>query len=470
MASVTFTADTLYFHFGTAAIFRGVALRLPDAWFGSGVAAVHRSVDQFGVLSDGRVFIDLHGLSDGLLASIRPKLDITLTVPSGSSTVSATASGIADATEPYRWTPSNAADWRAVFQALPTAGSVAGVTLEIEERLDIPFAWRAGLRFAEPLASVKALPADFRLGLQHAETLAPVKALPADFRLGLQHAEPLAPAKARAGDWRAGLRFLQPRTDKVGAIDDLRIGLRFAEPEVRRFTVDNADPLRIGLRFAEPRAEAKAAPDAFRLGLAFPSPGGGRAAAAAFRAGLGFGSPSIKIRARPDSALRFGLGFGEPFAGSLGERLNFALRASAPFDRIVEFVELRHPSAATPVRLVNDTENVTLNGEQYIATRFEARLAADEGRRAPTAELLVGNVGRAIDQWVSLVGGGAGGTMRYFEALASYGATPEFEIEMDIADIQTDSLYVTISLGYDPLLGRALVARQFDPVTAPGLF
>jgi len=189
-----------------------------------------------------------------------------------------------------------------------------------------------------------------------------------------------------------------------------------------------------------------------------------------WRAGIAFRTPAFKVKARPSGALRLGLAFAEPFAGSLRERLELSLRASAPRERILEFVELRHPSAIHPVRLVNDTADVTLGGEVWIATRFEARLAADEGRRAPTAELLVGNVGRAIDQWVSLVGGGAGGTMRYFEALAADGAAPEFEIEMDIADIQTDSLYVTISLGYDPLLGRPLVARRFDPAAAPGLF
>jgi len=53
---------------------------------------------------------------------------------------------------------------------------------------------------------------------------------------------------------------------------------------------------------------------------------------------------------------------------------------------------------------------------------------------------------------------------------AAAGAAPEWEIVLDVIGIAGDSLKVTVSLGFDPLLGRPAVADRYDPQTAPGLF
>ena len=152
------------------------------------------------------------------------------------------------------------------------------------------------------------------------------------------------------------------------------------------------------------------------------------------------------------------------------EDYEVAIRAAAPAERVLTCVELRHPAAIAPVRLVNDTESRTVSGETYVRSRFEVQLADDLERRSPRAQLVVGNVGRDIQQWVELIGGGAGGTARVFEVIAIDGAEPEWEMTLDLAGVVTDSAHVTASLGFDPLLGRPAVALRFDPQTAPGLF
>ncbi|MDE2904716.1 MAG: DUF1833 family protein, partial [Acidobacteriota bacterium] len=131
---------------------------------------------------------------------------------------------------------------------------------------------------------------------------------------------------------------------------------------------------------------------------------------------------------------------------------------------------LRHPAISAPARLVNDTESRVVDGETYVATRFEAKLADDVKRRAPRAEISVGNVGRELSAWVEQSAGGAGGTARLFQVIDLPGANADWELELDIAGISGDSAKVTISLGFDPLLGRPAVALRYDPQTAPGLF
>ena len=157
-------------------------------------------------------------------------------------------------------------------------------------------------------------------------------------------------------------------------------------------------------------------------------------------------------------------------AGSASEDFAGDERASQPRERILTCVEFAHPAIAAPARLVNDTEDRVVEGETYIATRFEAKLADDAKRRAPRAEIAVGNVGRVLHDWVERSGGGAGGTARIFQVIDIPGATPEWDLDLDIIGITGDSANVTVSLGFDPLLGRPATADRYDPQTAPGLF
>ena len=156
--------------------------------------------------------------------------------------------------------------------------------------------------------------------------------------------------------------------------------------------------------------------------------------------------------------------------GSLRDDFAGDERAAQPRNRILTCAEFRHPDLSAPLRAVNDTEDRVVAGETYTATRFEAKLADDAKRRAPRAEISVGNVGRALSRFVEESGGAAGGTVRLFQVLAVDGAHPNWELTLDIMGITGDSANVRVSLGFDPLLGRPAVALRYDPQTAPGLF
>lgn len=144
----------------------------------------------------------------------------------------------------------------------------------------------------------------------------------------------------------------------------------------------------------------------------------------------------------------------------------------APSERVVTALEVRHPDIEDPVRIVHDTEPLTLDGESFIPLAFRARLAADVEGRVPAAELVMDNVGRSLMRWVDAAQGGAGATVRVMQALvpAAGAATVEWEVTMDVLGVRSDQRHVTVRLGYDPLLGRPAVVPRYDPQTAPGLF
>ncbi len=148
-------------------------------------------------------------------------------------------------------------------------------------------------------------------------------------------------------------------------------------------------------------------------------------------------------------------------------RYDRALRASSPLDRVLTALEIRHPAIVEPVRVVNDADDHTIEGERYVGLRFGARFADDVEGREPRAELVIDNVGRELTQWIEAAGGGVGATVRVMQVVDGI---PEWEMTMDVAHIRLDQERVTARLGFDPLLGRAAVTLRHDPQTSPGLF
>ena len=58
-------------------------------------------------------------------------------------------------------------------------------------------------------------------------------------------------------------------------------------------------------------------------------------------------------------------------------RYQRALREAAPADRLLTALEISHPAIAQPVRVINDTQGRAIEGNDYVALRFDARLADD---------------------------------------------------------------------------------------------
>ena len=151
-------------------------------------------------------------------------------------------------------------------------------------------------------------------------------------------------------------------------------------------------------------------------------------------------------------------------------RYRRALREAAPADRLLTALEISHPAIAQPVRVINDTQGRAIEGNDYVALRFEARLADDIAGQAPQAELAIDNVGRALTQWIEATGGGVGNSVRVMQVLDIDDPPVEWEVTLDVAGMAVDQERVTARLGFDPLLGRAAVTLRHDPQTSPGLF
>ena len=142
---------------------------------------------------------------------------------------------------------------------------------------------------------------------------------------------------------------------------------------------------------------------------------------------------------------------------------------SAPESPLV-LLEITHPGLTVPVRVVNDTQNITCNGVEFIACAFRCLLPDDLESQLPKATLAVDNVGKELMQWVEVSDGGYGAQARFLQVMRSRPDLIEYEITLDLSDVKATVSEVTATLGYDNIFSRPAIALRYDPFTSPGVF
>ena len=149
-------------------------------------------------------------------------------------------------------------------------------------------------------------------------------------------------------------------------------------------------------------------------------------------------------------------------------RLN--LNATSATEPLLTLLEITHPDLAEPVRVVGDTQDITVEGHLFLACAFDIQLPEESEGRVPQAQLTVDNVGRELVQWIELSRGGIGAQCRVMQLLRSQPAVIEYDITLDMSGIEVSQTTVTATLGYVDFLNLQAVAISYRPETAPGCF
>lgn len=144
-----------------------------------------------------------------------------------------------------------------------------------------------------------------------------------------------------------------------------------------------------------------------------------------------------------------------------------ATSADEPF---LVLLEITHTDLAAPIRVVNDVQNIVVDGDTYIAMPFRVTLPDDVKGQIPQATLEVDNIGRELTQWLEVSGGGQGAKCKIMQVMRSDPNTIEFEIELDLTNLSITNEIVSGQLGFVNTLGRVSTVPNFTPSTAPGLW
>lgn len=144
-----------------------------------------------------------------------------------------------------------------------------------------------------------------------------------------------------------------------------------------------------------------------------------------------------------------------------------ATSADEPF---LVLLEITHPELTVPIRVVNDSQNIVVEGDEFIACAFRITLPDDIDQQVPEARLEVDNIGRELTQWLEYSQGGKGAKCRIMQVLRSDPDTVEFDMTLDLSGLSVDNFVVRGQLGFQDTLGQPAVKLRFDPNTAPGLW
>jgi hypothetical protein len=136
----------------------------------------------------------------------------------------------------------------------------------------------------------------------------------------------------------------------------------------------------------------------------------------------------------------------------------------------IMLMEIDHPALSNPVRVVNDTQDITSNGNLYIACAFRYVLPDDFEGQLPKAKISVDNIGGELMYWIETSNGGNGSIVTFKQIMRSRPDLIESEIEMDLQGVVATMEEVSGELGYENLLSKLAVSMAYRPENSPGLF
>lgn len=136
----------------------------------------------------------------------------------------------------------------------------------------------------------------------------------------------------------------------------------------------------------------------------------------------------------------------------------------------IVLLQIDHPALSSPVRVVNDTADLTSNGDLYVALAFGCELPDDFESQLPRASLSVDNVGRDMMYWIETSGGGEGSTATFSQVMRSRPDVVEWTITMYLYNVSADMRRISADLGFANFFSRPAVQMTYRPELAPGVF
>jgi hypothetical protein len=158
------------------------------------------------------------------------------------------------------------------------------------------------------------------------------------------------------------------------------------------------------------------------------------------------------------------------FNMSLSTKARQNVLATSADEPLLILLEITHPELSIPVRIVNNTEKITSNGNEFIPCPFDFTMPDDAGDQLPQAKLSIDNIGRELTQWLEYSNGGTGAQCRAMVVLPSEPNNRQLDITMDMSGISITNTKVTATLGYGNSYGLPAVAVRYDPTSTPGAF
>ena len=143
--------------------------------------------------------------------------------------------------------------------------------------------------------------------------------------------------------------------------------------------------------------------------------------------------------------------------------------ASDATDIWLVLLTIDHDDLSQPIYVVNNNENITSNGVQYIAFPFEITLPDNRDGAPPRAQLAIDNVSREIGEAIRSISSAASVKIQIIRAAAPDTVEIEWPY-FSLRNVKWDFTKVTGDLTFEDFISEPYPAGKFVPAYFPGLF
>ena len=156
---------------------------------------------------------------------------------------------------------------------------------------------------------------------------------------------------------------------------------------------------------------------------------------------------------------------------TLSAQMLAQLYAQESNDPFLVLVTLSHPSFASPIRLVRNSENITSRGNVYSAYPFSITLPADDGERIKEVNIEFDNVSLLLVDEFRSITGDESIAVKVELILASIPNDVQYGIEeLRVNSIQYDRNRIRASLRLDDFLNTEMPGERYTPTNFRGLY
>lgn len=136
-------------------------------------------------------------------------------------------------------------------------------------------------------------------------------------------------------------------------------------------------------------------------------------------------------------------------------------------DPLLMLLSLKFPDL-TEYHFVNNTENITSNGQEYTALPFSFSLPTDSDEEIPELSVTISNVGLELVDSLSSATGIVSSNI--YVVFASVPDIAEISVEqMVLKRITSNPKQITLRLGFDDILNTKIPSQTYSARNYPGL-
>lgn len=138
-------------------------------------------------------------------------------------------------------------------------------------------------------------------------------------------------------------------------------------------------------------------------------------------------------------------------------------------EALLVLVKITHPYVSQPICLVNDSNDLVVGDETFLAMPFSLKKQNDIQGELPKANLIMANSGKSLIKWIDASGGGRKAKIEVLLTRRSNTIIEE-SIIFGISNVTIDSQRVSFSLIVQNNLIKRSIRWVYDLFHSPGIF